>query len=26
MGYYCPRADIRPEALKKNVPKERVAP
>lgn len=26
MGYYCPRANTDPEALKKNTPKERVAP
>ena len=26
MGYYCPRANTDPAALKKNTPKERVAP
>jgi len=26
MGYYCPRANTDPEALKRNTPRERVAP
>jgi len=26
MGYYCPKADTDPEALKRNTPVERVAP
>ena len=26
IGYFCPKADTNPEKLKKNTPKERVAP